>query len=115
VEVADGKQLGFPLSQPFACCGTLALRAMSVATAIEGDNRVTAFAVITACNMAAERRSPAALDRRHHLQLAKAHVASVSVAPSGTVVAEDIRDLQRWTGHASRALSRRLGLDLPLA
>ena len=39
---------------------------------------------------------------------AKAHVTGIGVTPSGTVVAEDIRDLQSWTGHDRGALCRRL-------
>ena len=56
-------------------------------------------AVLAARDMAAERRRAAALDRAHHLQLVEADVAGVGFAPSRPVVAEDIRDLQRWTGH----------------
>ena len=46
-----------------------------------------------------ERRGAAALDRAHRLELAEAHVT----APSGPVVAEDVRDLQSWTGHVDRS------------
>jgi hypothetical protein len=52
--------------------------------------------------MAAERRCAAALDRAHDLHLAKAHMASVGAPPRRPVVAEDIRDLQSWTGHVGR-------------
>ena len=38
--------------------------------------------------------SEAALDRRHHLQLAEADVTCIGFTPSGPVVAEDIRDLR---------------------
>src|SRR5262245_48626674 len=78
---------------------------MPVTTAIEGDSRVTALAVLTARNMAAERRGSAALDRRHHLQLAEAHMSCVGQAPSGTVVAEDVRNLQSWTRHETGVTS----------
>jgi hypothetical protein len=50
--------------------------------------------ILAARNMAAERRSAAALDGRHHFQLPKADVAAVGVTPSGAVIAENIRDLQ---------------------
>ena len=53
-------------------------------------------------------RRAAALDRRHHLQLAEAHMASVGFTPSGPVVAENVRNLQTWTGHQRRASSGRL-------
>ena len=58
--------------------------------------------------MAAEGCRAATLDRGHDLQLAEADVAGVGRAPSGAVVAEDIRDLQSWTGHDGRLLLRRL-------
>ena len=49
--------------------------------------------------MAAERRRAAALDRTHDLHLAEADVAGIGAPPRRPVVAEDIRDLQRWTRH----------------
>ena len=64
-------------------------------------------AVLAARDMAAERRRAAALDRAHHLHLVEADVAGIGTAPRRPVVAEDIRDLQRWTGHGRRALRRR--------
>src|SRR6266478_8594464 len=54
--------------------------------------------------MAAESRRAAALDRRHHLELAEAHMAGIGLTPRRTMAAEDIRDLQRWARHACRAL-----------
>jgi hypothetical protein len=51
--------------------------------------------------MTAERRRAAALDRTHHLQLAKAHVAAVGITPRGPVIAENVRDFQSWAGHVS--------------
>jgi hypothetical protein len=48
----------------------------------------------TSRDVPAERRRAAALDRTHHLHLLQADVAAVGFTPSGTVVAEDIRDLQ---------------------
>ncbi len=60
--------------------------------------------VLAARNVPAERRRAAALDRAHHLQLVEAHVPAVGFTPSGTVVAEDFRDLQGWAAHAGGAL-----------
>jgi transposase len=50
----------------------------------------------------AEGCRAAALDGAHHLQLGEAHVAAVGLTPSGTVVAEDVRDLQRRPCHKRR-------------
>jgi len=41
----------------------------------------------------------------HDFQLGEAHVAGVGQAPGSAVGAEDIRDLQRWTGHEAEALA----------
>jgi hypothetical protein len=49
--------------------------------------------------MAAERRRAATLDRRHHLHLVEVDVPGIGATPGEAVVAENIRDLQRWTGH----------------
>ena len=53
--------------------------------------------VLATRDMAAECCRAAALDRAHHLHLVEAHMPGVSQPPSRAVVAEDIRDLQRWT------------------
>src|SRR5215203_6628091 len=60
--------------------------------------------------MAAERRRAAALDRRHHLELAEAHMASVGLPPRSSMVAEDIRGLENRARHARRASGRRSNL-----
>ena len=64
---------------------------------------MAALRVLAARDMAAERRRAAGLDGAHHLQLCVAHVAAVGITPSGTVVAEDIRDLQSGTLHDGAA------------
>jgi hypothetical protein len=88
----------------------LALRTMPVAAAVVADDGVPARSVLAARNMAAERRRPAALDRTHDLHLAEADVPRVGATPRGAVVAEDVRNLQRWTLHDPRPLRRRLTL-----
>jgi hypothetical protein len=55
--------------------------------------------VLTAGNVPTEGCRAATLDGTHHLQLGKAHVAAVGLTPSGSVVAENIRDLQSGTHH----------------
>src|SRR5438045_5119460 len=65
---------------------------MPVAAGVVGDGRVRAGVVLAAGDMAAERRRAAALDCAHHLQLVETDVSAVGFTPSGTVVAEDIRD-----------------------
>ena len=71
-------------------------------------------AVLAARDMAAERRRAAALDRRHHLQLAEADMAGIGLTPCRAMAAEDIRDLQSRTRHARRAFRRAARTSLSL-
>src|SRR5258707_15218012 len=71
---------------------------MSIAARVIGDLRIAAVLVLAARHMAAERCRAAVLDRRHHLELAEADMAGIGLTPCRSMVAEDIRDLQRWTG-----------------
>ena len=108
VEVGHLQQLGLACLQPVLGGRSLALRAMAVAAGVVGDLGVGA--VRACCHVAAERRRTTALDGRHDFQLAEAHVTGVGCTPGGPVGAEDIRDLQGWTGHGRGALGRRLDL-----
>src|SRR6201998_3849365 len=83
---------------------------MPVAAGVVGDGRVRAGVVLAARDMAARRRRAAALDCAHHLQLVEADVSAVGFTPSGTVVAENIRDLQSWPAHVGGAYAAGLGL-----
>ena len=103
VVVRHRQQLGLALGQPFLRRHGLALGTMPVAAGIVGDVRVGA--VLAARDMPAESRRAAALDGRHHLQLAEAHMAGIGSAPCRPVAAEDIRDLQRWAGQEPRSTS----------
>ena len=47
------------------------------------------------CAQDSQRRCPAALDRRHDLELAKAHMAGMGRTPSRPAMAEDVRHLDR--------------------
>jgi hypothetical protein len=105
VIIGNGQEFGLALREPCSRRGPLTLRAMPVAAAVVGDVRVGA--VLAARDMPAERCRAAGLDRRYRFQLRKAHMAGVGVAPSGTMGAEDIRDLQDWTRHRSPALCGR--------
>ena len=67
--------------------------------------------VLAARDVSAQRRRAAALDGAHHLELEQADVTAVGLTPRGPVVAEDVRDLQSWTGHVG-PLRRRLVLLL---
>src|SRR6516162_4796795 len=80
---------------------------MPVAAGVVGDLRIGALLVLAARDMTAERCRAAVLDRRHHLELAEAHMAGIGLAPCRSMAAEDIRDLQYWPGHGRARLCRR--------
>jgi hypothetical protein len=103
VVVLHRQQVCHPGGQPLLGNGPLTLGAMTVATGVVGDLAVAAVGALR--DMAAERCGAAALDGRHHLQLAEAQVPGLLPAPSGAVVAEDVRDLQglAWHGRPKRA------------
>ena len=61
VEVGHRQELGRALGEPLLCGGTLALRAVPVATAVVGNGRVAT--VLAARDMPAEGCRAAALDR----------------------------------------------------
>ena len=102
VEVRNGQQLGLALLHPRERLRALTLGAMPVAATVIGDRRVRT--VLTAHDMPAESRRAAALDRRHHLQLAEAHMASIGFTPSGPVVVEDVEPntLKAFPGQCPR-------------
>src|SRR5580704_3382015 len=74
---------------------------MPVAAGVVRDLRIAARRVLAARDIAAERRRATALDRTHHLQLLEAHMPAVGLAPSRTVIAENVRDLQSGSSHVA--------------
>jgi hypothetical protein len=102
VEVGHRQELGLALGEPLLCRCGLAFRAMAIPAGIVGDGRISA--VLAARDMAAERRCAAALDRRHDLELAEAHMPGVGVTPHRSEVAEDIRDFESGTDHECQTI-----------
>ena len=62
MKILDRQEFGLAVCEPPAGGGTLTLWAVAVATTVVGDGRVSAALVLAPCNVAAERRRPAALD-----------------------------------------------------
>ena len=91
MEIGHGEELALAVGQPLLGSGGLALRAMPVAAGVVRDAQVGAG--FAAFDMAAQRRGSAALDRRHDLELAEAHMAGIGRTPSRPAVAEDVRHL----------------------
>jgi hypothetical protein len=102
VEIADRQQVGLSLGEPGSRGGALASGTMSISTRVIGDPDVAA--VVAAIDMAAERRRPAVLDRRHDLELGKAQVTGLSKAVAGPFSAEDVGDLDRGAQAGSVAV-----------
>src|SRR6201988_4510111 len=102
MEVADGQQLGLTLFEPLACGRRLALGAIPAAAAVVRDDRVRE--ALAARDMPTECRRAAARDRTHDFKLVEADMPGIGATPRRSMVAEDIGDLQRWTGHGRRLL-----------
>src|SRR5262245_8824612 len=94
MKILNWQQFSLALGEPPAGGSALTLWAVPVATTVVGDAGMSAGVVLATCNMAAERRRAAALDRTHYLQLLQADVAAVDLTPSGAVIAENVRDFQ---------------------
>ena len=100
VEVRHRQQFGFARRKPRLGGRPLALGAVPVAARVIGDACVGA--VLTALDMAAQRRRAANLDRGHHAPLAEAQTSFVVSTPSGTVAVENVRHFELWMGHRRR-------------
>jgi hypothetical protein len=94
MEIRHGQEIGLAVGQPFLGSSGLALWAMPIAAGVVSDAQVRA--VLTALDVPAQRRCSAALDRRHDLELAEAHMAGMRGTPSRPAAAEDLRHLDRW-------------------
>src|SRR5258708_34862286 len=84
-------------SKPRSARRQLPITGSAQKAAVVGDRGVGAG--LAARDVSAEGRRAAALDGAHHLELEQADVTAVGMTPRGPVVAEDVRDLQSWTGH----------------
>jgi len=93
MEIGHGQEFGLAVGQPLLGSSGLTLRTVPVAAGVVGDAQVSAG--LAAFDMAAQRRRSAALDRRHDLELAEAHMAGVGGTPSRPAVAEDVPHLDR--------------------
>src|SRR5438552_3346527 len=101
MEIADRQQISLARGKPVPCGRALTLGTMAVATRVVGDPAVAA--ILAALDMAAESSRAATLDRRHHLELAKAHMPAIGLAPGGAMAMEDVCDLQPRATHRRRA------------
>src|SRR6266853_3658383 len=104
VEVVDRQQIGLAGGEPILRRRALALGTMPVAARVVRDPAVAT--ILAAFDMATESSRTAALDGRHHLELAQAQMPSIGPAPSRSVVMEDVSDLQPWAAHRRRARLR---------
>jgi len=93
-KIRHGQEFGLAVGQPLLGRNGLALRTVPVAAGVVRDAQVSAG--LAALDMAAQRRGSAALDRRHDLELAEAHMAGMGRTPSRSAAAEDVRHLDHW-------------------
>ncbi len=93
MEILDRQQLGLAIGEPLRARQTLALGAMPVAAAVEGNP--DRAAVLALLGMAAERCGTAYFDGGHDAALVGREPATLRSAECVSVAAEDIRHLQR--------------------
>jgi hypothetical protein len=93
MEIGHGQEFGPAVGQPLFGSSGLALGTVPVAAGVVRDAQMGAG--LAAFDMPAQGRRSAALDCRHDFQLAEAHMAGVGRTPRRSVVAEDVRHLDR--------------------
>src|SRR6266446_1295776 len=84
--------------------GAVDIGTMPVAARVVSNPAVAA--ILAALDMAAEGSRAAVLDGRHHLELAKAQMPGIGLAPGGAMVMKDVGDLQPRAAHRRRARLR---------
>jgi|SRR5215467_6852599 len=99
VKVRDRQKFILPSLDPSLTGLGLALGAMAVTTAIEGDSQILA-AVQALIDMTTESSRPAPRDRTHNLELLELEPASVSLDEWPAQRAEDIGDLHGGPVHS---------------
>jgi hypothetical protein len=92
MEIGNGQQLRSAVGEPLEPRQPLALRAVSVAAAIEGD--AGHAAILATLDVTAQRLRSARLDRGHDLELLVGQPVTLGSAKSVAVAAEDVRHLQ---------------------
>ena len=105
MEIGNWQKVGFARGQPSFARDPLTLWAVAIPAAIVRDSAMVA--VVASLDMAAERRGPAQLDRRHDAPFDATKMAVMGNAVSRAMAAEYIRHLQR------RAHSGRLSWAAP--
>ena len=99
VIIGNRQELRLAFFEPLPRRRRLALRAVAIAAGVVGDPLVRA--VLAALDVSAERGRATGLDRRHDLQLGKAHVPGVGLSPRRPVGAKDVGDLEGGPRHAA--------------
>jgi hypothetical protein len=92
MEIGNGQQLRPAIVEPLQPRQPLTLRAVPVATTIEGD--ANCAAILATLDVTAERRRSARLDRGHDPSLVVGQPGALGSAKSFAVAAENIRHLQ---------------------
>jgi len=98
VVILHGQQISLAGIEPALGCSALALGAVSVAAGVVGDQ--LGGAAIAAQHMSPQCRCAALLNGRHDLELRQAQVTALAVTPGGTMLEEDVGDLQSGPLHA---------------
>jgi hypothetical protein len=104
VEIRHIEQFRLTVLQPLRPRQTLALRAIAVATRVEGDALMAALAALL--DVTAERSGATGLDRGHGTPLCRGQRRTVPITKSRTEVAEHVRHFQPLAGHETACSGR---------
>jgi hypothetical protein len=102
--VADREEFVRPGGEPLIARVRQALRAVPIATRVEGDGAMSAGG--TAIKMPAQRGGPTALDRPQHAEVLRGQPDAMGLDEACAVSTDDVSHLERWPGH--RFCSRRV-------
>ena len=91
------QQIGLPGFEPTFGHTGLAFRAVSVTTGVVGDLIMLTGGAVQ--HMPTQCRSATLFDGGHDFQLSQTDVGLLSLSPSSSVGAKDIRYLKCWTHH----------------
>jgi hypothetical protein len=100
----QAEPIDFAADQPLGPPPAPHYRLLPIKTRVVSDAAVAA--ILAALDMPAERGRAALLDRRHHLELAEAHMPGIGAAPVGSMAIKDVGDLQPRAAHGRPVRSR---------
>src|SRR5262249_481618 len=95
--IADGQEFLLTCGKPLLTRVAQALRAMPIATRVEGDGVMSASGA--PIEMPAQRGSSTPCDRPQHTEMLRGEPGPVHLNEAIAVLANDVGHLEGWPGH----------------